>query len=245
MHGYRDDLAYIHDEGFTDFARGAAHGLLQILRSHGIKGGRVLDLGCGSGRWARELNDAGYQVIGIDQSLAMVRLAREIAPRSKFTVGSLLRIKLQECDAVTSIGECLNYTFDQRNSAKALERLFLRVYSALRPGGIFVFDIAEPGRVPTGVERKWSEGPHWALLVSIEGDRQRRVLSRRIVTFRKTASAFRRGEEIHRLRLYWADDLVQSLRECGFRARKLAGYGRFPFPPGIRGVLAVKPNHFG
>src|SRR5438477_3844110 len=104
---YHDDLAHIHDVGFDFFARGAAPGLLQIFRRHGIHQGRVIDLGCGSGIWAAELIRAGYDVLGVDQSKAMIRLARKKAPRAKFIQASFLDVKLPACDAVTSLGECL------------------------------------------------------------------------------------------------------------------------------------------
>ena len=241
MQGYLDDLAYIHDAGFTDFAQNAAPGLLRILKTNGITKGRIVDLGCGSGRWASELNRAGYDVLGVDQSPAMIRLARGIAPRSKFKIASLLEVELPACDGITSIGECLNYTFDEGNRENELKRFFRRVYRAIRPGGVFVFDIAEPVRAPKTPENKWSEGHDWAIMVSIDGDRARKVLRRRIITFRKTGQNYRRSEETHSLRLFQGEDLVESLRQCGFRACKLTGYGRFRLPPGIAGVLAVKP----
>ncbi|HTS47805.1 MAG TPA: methyltransferase domain-containing protein [Bryobacteraceae bacterium] len=242
MRGYREDVAYIHDSGFTDFARDAAPGLLDILRRHGVRSGLVVDLGCGSGLWARELNRAGYEVQGVDQSLSMIRIARRVAPQASFRVASLATVELPACHAITSIGECLNYNFDQRNSRVELRRLFRRAYSALHPGGVFIFDIAEPHRIPQNPEKKWSEGPDWAILVSIEGERARAMLRRRIVTFRRIRKAFRRSEETHLLRLYAADDLVTDLTRCGFRARKLKAYGRFQFPRGIAGILAVKPH---
>jgi SAM-dependent methyltransferase len=241
MEGYLEDLAYIHDVGFTEFARSASPGLLRILKSNGITKGQIVDLGCGSGRWALELNRTGYDVLGVDQSPAMIRLARKIAPRSRFQIASWLDANLPVCDAITSIGECLNYTFDERNTANELARFFRKAYHSLRRRGAFIFDVAEPGRVPNTSEKKWSEGVDWAVLVDIDGDRARKVLCRRIITFRKAGKTYRRSEETHRLRLYHAEDLVESLRQCGFRARKLTGYGRFRLPPGIAGVLAVKP----
>lgn len=78
---YQEDLAYIHDVGFDFYARGVAPELLKILRRHGIRKGLVVDLGCGSGIWARELTDAGYEVLGVDISGAMIRLARKKRPR--------------------------------------------------------------------------------------------------------------------------------------------------------------------
>jgi hypothetical protein len=46
---YGADLASIHDAGFGDFAHEAAPWLPALLRRRGIAGGRVGDLGCGSG----------------------------------------------------------------------------------------------------------------------------------------------------------------------------------------------------
>ena len=94
---YSSDLAYIHDVGFGDFARSAAQGLLSLLRRSGIRDGLVVDLGCGSGIWARELLRAGYQVLGVDISPAMTALARKNASGAKFVTGSFLDVKLPTC----------------------------------------------------------------------------------------------------------------------------------------------------
>jgi SAM-dependent methyltransferase len=239
--GYRKDLAYIHDAGFRDYALNAAPGLLQILRKNGVTDGLVVDLGCGSGRWAAELNRAGYKVLGVDQSAAMIGLARKIAPDSRFKIASLLRTALPSCDAITSIGECLNYCFDEKNSREELTGLFERAHRALRPGGVLVFDIAEPARIPRSLpQTKWIEGRDWSLFVSTSGDRVHNTLQREIVCFRKLGRQYRRNQETHNLRLYRANDIVQDLARCGFAARRISGYGAFRFPPGIAGVLAIK-----
>lgn len=96
--GYGTDLAYVHDAGFSEYALGAAPGLLRLLRDGRVGSGLVTDLGCGSGRWARELNRAGYEVFGVDQSPAFIRMARRIAPGSTFAVGSLSSVELPASD---------------------------------------------------------------------------------------------------------------------------------------------------
>jgi len=154
MPGYGTDLAYIHDAVFSDYGRKAAPGLLRILRRSGINGGQVTDLGCGSGRWVRELNRNGYAALGVDQSPAFIRLARRMAPHSRFVCASLLKVTLPACDAVTSIGECLNYSFDRKAGKRELAQLFARIHDALRPGGAFIFDVAEPGRIPNEQPRR-------------------------------------------------------------------------------------------
>ena len=96
---YADDLAYIHDVGFREFALKSAPGLLSILRQGKILGGLVIDLGCGSGLWAHELSKAGYDVLGIDQSAAMIQIAKKKAPKARFKKDSFLNVKLPLCDA--------------------------------------------------------------------------------------------------------------------------------------------------
>jgi hypothetical protein len=49
---YQEDLAFIHDVGYGEFARKAAAGLLDIFARCGIRDGLIVDLGCGTGLWA-------------------------------------------------------------------------------------------------------------------------------------------------------------------------------------------------
>ena len=241
MGAYKDDLAYIHDAGFGDFARNSAPGLLQILRQAGITTGLVIDLGCGSGLWARELVNAGYGVLGIDISAAMIDLARKRVPRAEFRVGSLLKAKLPPCDAVTSLGECFNYLFDKNNSISELRRLFRRVYAALKPGGLLIFDIAEPGR-GKGPHQKHKEGTDWAVLVEVEEDTRTNLLTRRMTSFRKAGRLYARDEEVHRLQLYRRSEVAKELRDAGFRVRTVRAYGDEPMIYGCVGFVARKPK---
>src|SRR5437764_12214022 len=89
---YSTDLAYIHDAGFSDFAERAAPELVNILARHGIRRGLVVDVGCGSGVLANGLIEAGYDVVGVDASPAMIRLARAGAPRATFRSASVATV---------------------------------------------------------------------------------------------------------------------------------------------------------
>ena len=242
MAAYERDLAYIHDTGFTGFVRKAAPGLLRLLRQSHIPGGLVVDAGCGSGVWARELGDRGYDVLGIDISAHMIRLAHKRAPGAKFRVGSFLSAPLPLCDAVTAIGECVNYAFDRIGGKRALAEFFHRMHDALRPGGVFIFDIVEPGAADGAPQRRFLEGPDWALLLEVQEDRRRKTLTRRIVSFRRMGKLYRRSEETHLLHLYSGSELLAELSRAGFEARLLGGYGRFRFAPAHVGFLARKPG---
>ncbi|MBD0344858.1 MAG: class I SAM-dependent methyltransferase, partial [Coleofasciculus sp. Co-bin14] len=148
---YKQDLAFIHDVGFRDYALKSAPGILEILERSQIREGLVVDLGCGSGLWAQKLTQAHYQVLGVDISEPMIAIARTRVPDAEFRVESLFKVDIPPCNAVTSMGECLNYLFDPESDRQTLLQLFHRIYSALTPGGVFIFDIAEPGQVAQGI----------------------------------------------------------------------------------------------
>jgi SAM-dependent methyltransferase len=239
---YEQDLAYIHDAGFGDFARNAAPGLLRILRANGVRRGLVVDLGCGSGILAREFIDAGYDVLGVDISPAMIALARRKAPRARFMVASLSSFELPACDAIVSTGECLNYTFDGPRTRQSISALFHRVHAALRPGGMFVFDIAGPARAPESKTRRvWSAGKDWAILAETRTGRSRRSLAREIICFRRVGRAWRRSTEAHVQRLFWRDEIAGLLAKSGFEIRISDRYGREKLPRGLAVFIARKP----
>ncbi|NNE08660.1 MAG: class I SAM-dependent methyltransferase [Gemmatimonadetes bacterium] len=241
---YGEDLAWVHHDGFGAFARRSAPGLLALFRDAGIESGRVVDLGCGSGIWAAALGRAGYDAHGIDSSRHMIALAREVAPAATLVNESLWSAELPPCRAVTSLGECVNYLFDGKKDRRATRSFFRRVHAALEPGGVFAFDFAEPGRSRGGY-RGFTEGAGWSIQYDVSENARRTVLVRRIVVFRRAGETWRRSEETHELRLFRAPDLAGQLREAGFRARIVRGYGEFRFPPSYAAIIARKPAKGG
>lgn len=238
---YGEDLAYVHDVGFGAFAKTAAPGLLRLLRRHGIASGRVVDLGCGPGSWARTLGRAGYEVLGVDISKAMIARARRHAPMAKFVCASLHDVELPPCDAVTSLGECVNYLFDRKASRASLHRLFRRVHAALRPGGLFVFDVREQDRARV----VYRQDRDWTIVLQVTMSRDGRLLTRHITTFRRIGRLYRRSDEQHRLRLYSRAELSSDLRDAGFTVRTLTAYGRTPFPKGYVAFVSRKRESRG
>lgn len=242
MTAYGEDLAWIHDVSSTEFVRQSADGILKLLRESGFSSGRVVDLGCGSGVWAKRLLDEGFDVTGVDISPAMIALSRERAPAAEFHVASWLDFEFPPCIAVTALGEVLSYRLDERSGESALRQLFGRVFSALEPGGLFVFDIAEPDR-HANVSQKFAEGDDWAVLTEFQNDEQTRQLTRRNVTFRKLGDSWRRDEELHRLQLYEADAIRGRLAHVGFDVEIVRRYGEFNLDsfPGLVGFVAKRP----
>lgn len=241
MPGYQIDLAAIHDAGFSSLGIEAAQLLAAALRARGIAGGRVVDLGCGSGVASDVLTQEGFEVVGYDLSPAMIELARQRAPRASFHVGAILDVKFADCVGVLAVGEVVNYLFDPRAGLRQLGTLIRRVSRGLRPEGILLFDSAGPGRAPGGTYQGFREEGDWLCFHQTTEDRVRRLLHRRIITFMRSGKDYRRTDETHILRLYPPSAVMKLLRESGLRTRKLPGYGQTTFPPGITIFQAERP----
>jgi SAM-dependent methyltransferase len=72
---YEHDLALVHARGFGQYADRCAPGVLDLLAP--VRGGLVLEVGCGAGALTRHLLAAGHRVTATDASAAMVSLAGE------------------------------------------------------------------------------------------------------------------------------------------------------------------------
>jgi SAM-dependent methyltransferase len=235
---YKEDLAYIHDVGFSDYCLKSAPGILEILQKNKINTGLVVDLGCGSGLWVQELVKSGYSAIGIDISPAFIDIARKRVPEAEFRVDSLFNAEIPPCNAVTSIGECFNYLFDSENNNQRLVKLFNHVYKVLTPGGVFIFDIATPGQVPETITKGFTEGKDWIVLV--EKEEKREILTRRIITFRSCGEYYKRDEEIHHQQLYKEKEIAQLLDRIGFQVEVENGYGELLLPLNHTAFIAIK-----
>ncbi len=240
---YKEDLAFIHDDGFRDFALKSAPGILKILAENKIYDGLVVDLGCGSGLWAQELTKAHYHVLGVDISESMINIARTRVPNAEFRIDSLFKTDIPPCNAVTSISECLSYLFDPDNDRQTLVQLFHRIYNALTPGGVFIFDIAQKGQIAQGTTtRGFTEGEGWVVLVEKEEDQEQITLTRRIISFRKMGEYYKRSDEVHHVRLYEATAIASELSRVGFQVEITRSYGQYVLSTGHLAFIARKPR---
>jgi SAM-dependent methyltransferase len=227
---YQRDLAYIQHHGFSDFSTAAAPGLLRILRDAGITSGHVVDLGCGDGTWLRSLTRRGFAATGVDQSAELLAYARAAAPRAVLKKNSVDRCAFPPCEAMTALGEVLSY--DPATPA-SLRRLFRRAHAAIRPGGVFIFDVLVSG--PPMSYLTWRSGRSWAVMVRVV-ERKNRLI-RDIITFRKVRGRYRRSQERHRLLVVEPRFVLTELRRIGFSVRTARAYGRVA--PGHRRLVFI------
>src|SRR5207245_5109502 len=109
---------------------------------------RILDLCCGTGQLAKVLSSEGFDVKGIDGSPEMLRFARKNAPECKFILADARNFDLEKSvDCVVSAYDSLNHILN----IGQLKRAFDQTYNALKPGGIFIFDL----NTQEGFKTRW------------------------------------------------------------------------------------------
>lgn len=137
-----EDFSKVYDELMDQVPYGEWCAFVrQVLEARGIREGLVADLGCGTGRMTEKLAEAGYDMIGVDSSMDMLRVANERASTLSRSILYLLQ-DMREFElygtvrAVVSVCDSINYITDPSD----LIRVFRLVNNYLDPGGIFVFD---------------------------------------------------------------------------------------------------------
>ncbi len=128
----------------VEYARRAArlhHLIRQELRTE-TDGTLLLDLACGSGSMSEEMAKLGYDVIGVDNSPAMLAAAMD----KKFDSGLNIQYLCQDMRHIDMFGtmDVTICTLDSLNHLPSLadvEQVFGRVSLFAQPGGLFLFDM--------------------------------------------------------------------------------------------------------
>jgi len=238
---YDRDLAYIHAVGFSNSAERAAPEILRRLKAADINVRRVVDVGCGAGPLSKALVEAGFEVTGVDASQELINLARAAAPSATFVNASAYEAVLGPCEAILAVGEPLTYHSESADADHLVGKFFRRAAETLPSGGLLIFDVIERGE-PSLAGRFWASGDDWAVLVETREDQPRRVLTREIETFRRVGDSYRRGREVHCVRLFDAHALCDQLADCGFAIETATAYGAYPLLARRRAFFAVRKS---
>jgi D-alanine-D-alanine ligase len=180
---------------------------------------RILDLCCGQGRHSLELARRGYtDIVGIDRSRYLVRLARKRAKTEELAVryseGDARKIRLPENsrDVVIVMGNSFGY-FEREDDDEAVLRSILRV---LKGGGKLLLDIVDGEWMSRNFEARtweWIDQVHFVARERALAEDRRRIISREVVT---NANRGIIADQFYAERLYTRDEITQLLHRAGF-----------------------------
>lgn len=116
--------------------------LKDILKKYNVENGIILDLGCGTGSITQCLAAADYDMIGVDNSIDMLEIAKEKSINANQDILYLFQ-DMREFElygtvaAAVSICDSLNYIMEKEE----LLEVFRLVNNYLDPKGVFIFDL--------------------------------------------------------------------------------------------------------
>lgn len=205
----------------------------KLLRRYGVKAERVLDLACGTGSLSVLLAQSGFSVIGADRSEDMLTQAMEKAMaleenRPFFIAQSMQRLRLAEpVDACVCALDSVNYVTKPQDVQKA----FYRVWQALRPGGLFVFDINTPYKLE-GLDGQvfLDETEESYCVWRAEFDHRYHLCRYGMDLFQLDGDVWQRSFEEHVERAYTPQELGQWLTAAGFSSVEQFGDLRLEAP---------------
>lgn len=203
---------------------------------------RVLDLACGTGKHALMFSQWGIDVVGMDQSEAMVKRARqnarEMGIAAVFEQGDFLGFlanlmaldsPLKPFDTVLILGNSLPHLL----SLDELNQTLVNIREVLDERGRLIIQnrnydkiLAEKNRfMPPNSWRQGDEEKIFFRFTDFEGER----VTFNIVTFTRVGEQWVHQVQSNHLWPMQAKEMDQALKEAGFK--KFQFYGNFAFEP--------------
>lgn len=211
----------------------------RILEREGLHPRTAVDLACGTGSVSVLLTREGLNVTGVDMSEEMLTVAWEKS-QALPNPPLFVRQKLQQLrlprgvDLAVCALDSLDYILDPAECAGAIRR----VYRALNPGGIFIFDVNTPEKLRNMDGQVFLDEDDDVYCVwRGEFDKETNICSYGMDLFRRQGKVWLRSFEEHREYAYTREQLCAYLKRAGFTRVRVYGDRRLSEPtPGDQRV---------
>jgi len=204
----------------------------QILCAESITPRSAVDLACGTGSVTALLAQMGIPTIGVDMSEDMLTVAFEktqhLENPPRFICQKLQQLRLARgVDLAVCALDSLDYITDPAYCEEAIRR----VYKALNPGGIFIFDVNTPEKLRAMDGQVFLDEDDDVYCVwRGEFDEETNICSYGMDLFQRNGDVWKRSFEDHKEYAYSADQLVSYLKAAGFSWIRVYGDRRMEAP---------------
>lgn len=224
-----DRMAPIYDEfnAGNDYEVWLGEVLLPEMEKHGLRqGGRVLDVGCGTGRAVPPLLDRGWDITGIDSSDEMLEQAWAKYKGCVALLGGDARslpVLTPPHDLILALNDVVNYLTEDGD----LELFFGGVKKNLAPHGLVCFDAntlglfessftpEQNGGVDSGNSPLNDRGWTWSGLTSVAGPSG--------IFEAELAGEGLEAPSVHRERHWTQEEVEAAMEACGLRCLSVLG----------------------
>ena len=192
----------------------------------------VLDLACGTGSVSAILAGKGLSVIGVDMSEEMLTAAQQkcadLQNPPRFVRQSLQRLCLPRgVDLAVCALDSLDYITNPEDCKEAIRR----VWKALNPGGIFIFDVNTPEKLRAMDGQVFLDEDDDVYCVwRGEFDEESNICSYGMDLFQRRGETWVRSFEEHREYAYSQEQLTAYLKAAGFTHIAVYADRRFEAP---------------
>jgi len=190
----------------------------KTIELYGGSAHEVIDLACGTGTLSIKLAKRGYDVTSIDLSEDMLAITFDKAGQSGVYVQLLCQdmrefIVTSPVDVVVCFCDSLSYLTDPLD----VEHTFRQVWQALKPGGVFLFDVHSVYKIQEfyGDQTFALADPDISYIWQCDWDGGQQVVHE-LTFFVREGSHYKRFEEVHQQRGYKADEIENWLQKAGF-----------------------------
>jgi len=182
-----------------------------------VRGLRVLDSGCGEGRFCRLLVDCGArEAVGVDLCGHMIEAAQALqSGNDAYVLADVQNLGFLADGrfdlAVSYLNQCDLPDFESNTR---------EIFRVLRPGGRFIICNVHPMRSATGIWQRAADGSKQHVILDhyfAEGERRFNMLNIEFTNFHRSLSTYIRG---YRRAGFAIDDVVEPT----VNARNLAAY---------------------
>lgn len=207
---YSEAFCKVYNEfGWNYLPEAFGEQLLAWLKKNNIEVEQSLDLACGTGILCEILHKKGIEAWGMDFSQGMIEIAQGNNKEIHYEIADMITYcPEKKFDLVTCTGDALNHIIHLSD----VEKIFENVYSYLKEGGYFIFDILNENELSVGeaFDLEFSETVKVQFMISLEDG---------IITLKTTVyenGVFQLEENIHEI-VHEPQILCELLEKVGFQ----------------------------